>query len=296
MNIGFLGLGKMGHNLVLNLLDHNQKVVVYNRTPEKIKEIAKKGAIPTYSLEEFTNKLSKPKVIWLMISSNAVEEVLKSLVPYLSKGDIIIDGGNSFYKNSIRRHKELKKKGINFLDIGVSGGIQGARHGASLMIGGEKEIFKKVEFILKNLAVKDGYSYLGNPGSGHFIKMVHNGIEYGMVGAISEGIEALKIYEQEFNLNLQEITKVYANGSIIEGKLTKWLHEAYTRKGFLESISCEVPKGETEDEMKELEKLAPMPILHQARLIRVNSRKRKTCSQVDSALRNIWGGHKTIKR
>src|SRR3989344_2316445 len=291
MNIGFLGLGKMGHNLVLNLLDHNQKVVVYNRTPEKIKEIAKKGAIPTYSLEEFTNKLSKPKVIWLMISSNAVEEVLKSLVPYLSKGDIIIDGGNSFYKNSIRRHKELKKKGINFLDIGVSGGIQGARHGASLMIGGEKEIFKKVEFILKNLAVKDGYSYLGNPGSGHFIKMVHNGIEYGMVGAISEGIEALKIYEQEFNLNLQEITKVYANGSIIEGKLTKWLHEAYTRKGFLENISCEVPKGETEDEMKELEKLAPMPILHQARLIRVNSRKRKTCSQVVSALRNIWGGH-----
>ncbi len=295
--IGFIGLGKMGENMVLNLLDKRWKVVVYNRSPEPVKQIARKGAIPSYTIEEFCKKLPKPKVIWLMITAGkAVDSIIKSLLPNLSKGDIIIDGGNSFYETSTKRGRDLKRKGINFLDVGVSGGIEGARKGACMMVGGQKKVFKKIEPLFRDMCVKNGYGYMGSSGSGHFVKGVHNAIEYGMMGGLNEGFEAIRKNSKKFGTDLKEVAKVYDNGSIIQGRLTHWLWDSFQRPKYLDEISCQVPQGETEKEMKILEKRFKMPILRQARLMRLHSRGKHICGQIISALRNEFGGHKTIKR
>ena len=296
--IGFIGVGRMGGNMVLNLLDKKYKVVVYNRSPKSTKKLAKKKNVTaSYDLQEFMKKTPRPRVIWVMIPAGKhVDIVIQKLLPYLSKNDIIIDGGNSYYEDSIRRYKMLKKKGINFLDVGVSGGLEGARHGASLMIGGNKNIFKKVEHLFRDLSVKNGYGYVGKSGAGHFVKGIHNGIEYGMMGALNEGFEAIEKSKGKFNLNKEEIAKVYANGSIIDGKLTKWLWESFQKPKYLDNISSEVPKGETEDEMKKFEKQFRMPILHQARLMRMHTRKGRFHGRIISALRNKFGGHKFKKK
>ncbi|MFQ5532199.1 MAG: NAD(P)-binding domain-containing protein, partial [Candidatus Nanoarchaeia archaeon] len=195
MKIGFIGLGRMGENMVLNLLDHKHKVIGYNKSPGATKKLSKKkGFTGAYSLEEAVNKLKdqKTKVIWLMIpAGKPVTETIKKLIPLLKKGDIIIDGGNSFFRDSQRRGKMLKEKGIHFLDCGTSGGMEGARHGACMMIGGDKKVFKKVEVLFKDMCVKDGYGYMGTSGAGHFVKGIHNGIEYGMIGSIVEGMNAI---------------------------------------------------------------------------------------------------------
>jgi 6-phosphogluconate dehydrogenase len=297
MKIGFIGLGRMGKNMVLNLLSKKHGVVVYNRSPQPIKEMERQGAIGAYNIEEFIKKLPEQKIIWIMISAGKpVDIVISNLLPYLKRGDIIIDGGNSYYKDSIRRNNELKKKGIHLLDCGTSGGIKGARYGACMMIGGNKQVFKKIENIFKDMCVKDGYGYMGKSGAGHFVKMVHNGIEYGMMGAIAEGMEVIRKYNSKFKTNLKDVSKVYAHGSIIAGRLMSWLWNAFQKKSYLESISCEVPKGETEDEMEKLEHLADMPILHQARLMRVRTRKGEVCGRIIAALRNEFGGHKVKKK
>lgn len=298
MKIGFIGLGKMGSNMVMNLLDKKYKVTIYNRSSEPTKKLARKGAKPSYSIEEFVSKIKdKPKIIWIMITSGKpVEETIKKLLPHLKKGDIIIDGGNSFYENSIKRYKMLKKKGIHFLDCGVSGGIGGARKGACMMIGGDKVIFKKIENLFKDMCVKSGYGYMGLSGAGHFVKGIHNGIEYGMMAALNEGFEAIKKQSKVFKTDLKEVAKVYDNGSIIEGKLTHWLYDSFSKPSYLDEISCEVPFGETEKEMKVLEKRFKMPILHQAHLMRLHSRKNTVCGQFISALRKEFGGHKFKKK
>lgn len=292
MKIGFVGLGRMGGNMVFNLMDKGHKIVVYNRTSEVTRKFVKKGAIGSYSFEEMVGKLSGQKVIWLMITARAVDENINNLLPYLNKGDILIDGGNSYYKDSIRRANNLKKKGVHYLDVGTSGGIDGARHGACMMIGGEKKIFKKVEKLFRDMCVKDGYGYMGSSGSGHFVKMVHNGIEYGMMSAIGEGVNAVKKHSKKFKTDLKEVTKVYSHGSIIEGRLMDWTRIGMNRNYF-KKISGKVPKGETEEEMKNLIKLANMPILKQS----VNERKktRKNGSffgKLISVMRNEFGGHK----
>ncbi len=295
MILGFIGLGKMGSNIVLNLLDHKHKVVIYNRTSSKIKQFIEKGAIPSYSYKELIEKLPKQKLIWLMVSSNAVDLVLKELMPYLSKNDIIIDGGNSYFKDSIRRYNELKKFEIDFMDIGVSGGIKGARNGSCLMVGGDKNIFLKNKTIIKDLSTKNGYSYIGSSGSGHFVKMVHNGIEYGILQSIGEGFNTLNKFKKEFNLNLKDIAKVYFNGSIISSSLMNLLVNAYD-KNLIDNIKGIVPKGKTEEEMKKLEKLSYMPILHYSIIERIKSRKKSNYSaSVIAALRNEFGGHETKK-
>lgn len=296
--IGFIGLGRMGENMVLNLSEKGWNVVVYNRTPEKTRRISKKkNIIASYDLEEFMKKLPRPRIVWIMIPAGKhIDIVIQKLLPYLSKGDTVIDGGNSFYEVSMDRAKKLKKKRIHFLDVGVSGGIEGARKGASLMIGGDKKVFKKIEPLFKSLAVKDGYGYMGSSGAGHFVKGIHNGIEYGMMGALNEGFEAIRKNQGKFKTDLKEVAKVYANGSILQGRLTNWLWESFQKPKYLDNISCEVPKGETEKEMKILEKRFNMKILKQARLMRVHSRNKGVCGQVISALRNRFGGHETKKR
>ena len=294
MRIGFVGLGRMGMNMVLNLLDKRHIVVAYNRRADKVKECVKNGAIGAYSLKEMTSKLGKNRVIWVMVPSNAVDSILEELVPFLDRGDIIIDGGNSYFNDSIKRYKMLRKKGIEFLDCGTSGGIYGARHGACMMIGGDKKTFKKVEVLFKNMCVKNGYGYIGGSGSGHFVKMVHNGIEYGMMSAIGEGMQAVK--ESKFNVDMKEVAKVYSHGSIIESRLMSWLEDSYKKKGYLDKIKGSVPKGETEKEMESLEKMADMPVLRAARKMRVKTRKKPEYrGKLISAMRNQFGGHKVNK-
>src|SRR3989339_834063 len=183
MKLGYYGLGKMGSSMVQRLLEKKHDVVACNRSRGPIDAIAKKGATPAYDAEELVKKLKKPRVLWLMVSNGAVDAVLSDLVPLLEEGDTVIDGGNSLYTESIRRSRELAEKGIDFFDVGTSGGPSGARNGACLMIGGKKESFKKFEPLFKDLAAKDAYGDLGKSGAGHFVKMIHNGIEYGMMQA-----------------------------------------------------------------------------------------------------------------
>jgi len=298
--IGFIGLGKMGTNMVLNLLDKKYRVVVYNRSPEAVKKLERRGAVAAADLNDMVSKMkSSPKVIWVMVTAGkAVDEIRKELLPNLNKGDIIIDGGNSFYKKSEKRAKVLKKRGINFIDCGVSGGIEGARSGACLMVGGDKAVYKKIEPLFRDMAVKDGYGYMGKSGAGHFVKGVHNGIEYGMLGALNEGLEAIKSRQGVYGTDLKEVARVYDNGSIVEGRLTHWLYGAFKKPNYLDEVSCEVPIGETEEEMKSLDKEFNMPILHQAHLARMNSRKmsKGVCGKFIAVVRREFGGHGVKKK
>lgn len=296
MKLGFIGLGRMGKNMVLHLAEKGHRVVVYNRHAEAYPDVEKLGALPSNSLKELVNKLETPRVIWIMITSgNPVDEIIRKLTPLLVAGDTIIDGGNSYYEDSKRRAVVLAKKGIHFLDCGTSGGIEGARHGASLMIGGNHEIFKRNELLFKELSNKESYAYVGESGAGHFIKMIHNGIEYGMIGALAEGFEAIHTHQPELKINVHEAARVYAQGSIIEGKLMNLLQTGLKRGDF-EGIDGSVPKGETEQEMHLLEKRDSMKILKQARLMRVHSRKNPTYSgKITTMLRNEFGGHSVQK-
>ena len=296
MKIGFVGLGRMGSNMVLNLIKHNHEVIGYDLHSETIKKLAKRGMIPSYSLEEMLQKSPKQKIIWLMIpAGNTVDQITSILSPHLIRGDIIIDGGNSFFKDSQKRYKKLKKKGISFLDVGTSGGIEGAKNGACMMIGGDKKIFKKIEALFRDMCVKDGYGYVGKSGAGHYVKMVHNGIEYGMIGSIAEGMQAIR--ESQFKPDMRETTRILAHGSIIESRLTSWLQKSFDKKNYLDKISGTVPKGETEEEMKKLEKMVYMPILHTAISQREESRKKPSyAGKLTAAMRNQFGGHKVKKK
>ncbi len=230
MKIGFIGLGRMGENIVLHLLEGGIEVVAWNRSRkprEELKKEAKrfkKGAenltiVP--SLKELVDNLATPRTIWLMVTAGvAVDALIADLVNKLDKGDLIIDGGNSFYKDSIRRAERLSQKGIHFMDVGTSGGVESARHGACLMIGGSQEDFKRAEPIFEAEAAPGGYELLGPVGAGHFAKMVHNGIEYGMMEAIGEGAAILK--NSPFNYDLRKVFQVYSVQSIIQSRLVSW--------------------------------------------------------------------------
>lgn len=295
MKLGFIGLGRMGSSMVLNLIEHKHDVVVYNRSIDKVRKISKKGAIGSIDYFDFVKKLGKgKKIIWLMVSASAVDSVLIDLLPLLKKGDMVIDGGNSYYEYSIKRAKELRRIGIKFLDVGVSGGIDGARNGACMMIGGEKENFVKAKKIFSDMCVKDGYDYMGKSGAGHFVKGIHNAIEYGILGSFNEGFVALKKEKKKFDLNLKDISKVYNNGSIIEGKISNWINEIFSNKKYMDELSCEVPPGETEKEMSVLEKKYGMKVLRQARLMRKKSRSGDFCAKLISGVRSKFGGHKTL--
>ncbi|MEM3113051.1 MAG: NADP-dependent phosphogluconate dehydrogenase [Candidatus Pacearchaeota archaeon] len=296
--VGFIGLGKMGSNMVLNLLDHKCRVVVYDRSFDKTKILAKKGAIPVFSFRDLIDKInSKRKIIWIMVSvGKAVDEVLNGLSPYLNKGDIIIDGGNSYYKDSQIRYRKLKQKGIYFLDVGVSGGVEGARKGGAYLIGGDKIAFKESEFIFKLLSVKNRYSYVGISGSGHFAKGIHNAIEYGMMASIAEGIEAINSKKNKFRINLSKVIDIYANGSVIQSRLIDWMNKGINRKDF-DKISGFVPKGDTEDEMNLLAKEFNLDVLKEAISMRIKSRKSPSFKgKLISVMRNEFGGHLLKKK
>jgi len=294
--IGFIGFGRMGLNMATHLVEKGYSVVGYNRSEEPRIEAAKVGVTVANSLQELVEKLATPRVVWLMVSSNAVDVVLDELVPLLKEGDTVIDGGNSFYKDSIRRHKALKEKQLKYLECGTSGGMDGARYGASIMVGGNEEVFREHEHIFKALAAKDGYARVGNEGAGHFVKMIHNGIEYGMMGAIAEGMSVIHAHEEQFGINLKEVLKPYEHESIITSKLVSWLVQAY-KEGQIDTIAGVVPKGETEKEMEHITTLGDVKVLEAALLQRKETREKESyLGKLVAAMRNQFGGHKTIEK
>ncbi len=295
--IGYIGLGKMGKGMAEHLLEKGWEVVAFNRSPSPTDELAKVGAIPAYTLAEVVSKLEAPRLVWLMVPHQAVDGVLAELVSLLSAGDTVIDGGNSFYKNSMRHADELEKKGIHFMDAGTSGGPSGAREGTCTMIGGEKDIFNSYEELFKDISVEDGYSYMGKAGAGHFVKMVHNGIEYGMMQAIGEGFEIMK--KSSFNLNLTNVAELYNHQSVIESRLVGWAKSAFETYGEdLSSISGSVShSGEglwTVETAREMG--IPVPIISGSLKFREESQSNPSYTgQVVSALRNQFGGHEVKK-
>jgi 6-phosphogluconate dehydrogenase len=293
MKLGYIGLGKMGYNMAELLLDKKYEVVAFNRSEEAVKMIAKRGAKPAGSLTDLVSALVQPRLVWIMVPHQAVDAVLRELIPFLAKGDTVIDGGNSPYRESIRRSKELEARGIDFLDAGVSGGPSGARNGACIMVGGRKEVFQKFESLFRDLSVMNGYGYMGKAGAGHFVKMVHNGIEYGMMQALAEGFAVMKA--SDFGLDLVKITDVYNHKSVIESRLVGWLQAAFVQYGEeLKNISGSAAQsGEglwAVEAGKELG--VPMPVIQGALDFRLQSQKNPSYTgKLVSAMRNQFGGH-----
>jgi 6-phosphogluconate dehydrogenase len=298
MKLGYIGLGKMGFNMVERLLEKGHAVVVYDMNEAAITNISKNGAQAAVSLQSLTEALQPPRLVWLMVPYQAVETVLKKLVPLLQQGDTVIDGGNSPYKESMRRAFELEKKGIDFLDVGVSGGPAGARNGACLMIGGKEPLFEKFDDLFRSLSADHGYGYMGKAGSGHFVKMVHNGIEYGMMQAIAEGFAVMKA--SPFDLNMAQVAEVYNHRSVIESRLIGWLQNAFEEYGDdLREIAGSVSQsGEGLWTVESGEELGiPLPIIEGALNFRMQSQKKPSYTgQIVSALRNQFGGHEVFKK
>jgi 6-phosphogluconate dehydrogenase len=296
--IGYIGLGKMGFAMVEQMLDKGFNVVANNRSSEPVDEISKKGAEGAYSLSELVEKLDEaPRIIWLMVPWQAVDDVLSELKPLLNSGDIVIDGGNSPYVETLRRNEELLEIGVEFMDVGVSGGPSGARNGACMMVGGKKENFAILEDLFRELSVENGYGHMGKNGAGHFVKMVHNGIEYGMMQAIGEGFALMK--KTDFDIDLTEVSKVYNNGSVIESRLIGWLEKAYQKHGEdLDEISGEVShSGEGQWTVEAAEKLGiSVENIKQSLQFRIDSEGNPSYTgKVVSALRNQFGGHDVSK-
>lgn len=245
MKLGFIGLGRMGFNMVLNLHSKKVGVVAYNRSQQPLNEIKEHGVEVAFSIEELVKKLPEQKIIWLMVTAGKpVDLVINELLNFLKKGDIIIDGGNSFYKHSIRRYNYLKNKKIHFVDIGTSGGLRGARYGACLTVGGDKKIFRRIEPICKAVSAKNGYAFVGSAGSGHFVKMVHNGIEYALLQSYGEGFELL--FKGPYkNLDLRKIAETWQNGSVIRSWLVELVADAFKKDPQLDKIEGVIGGGDT---------------------------------------------------
>lgn len=298
MNVGLIGSGKMGLPLALNMQEHHHQVSVFVRK-ESAKEKLNHLKIAAFvDLKEWMASLTSPKIIWMMIpSGHQVDEMIERLMPHLEAGDVLIDGGNSHYKDTLRRHAALEGTGIHYMDIGTSGGIDGARNGACLMVGGDERIFAYLEPLLKDIAMPNGYGYMGASGSGHYVKMIHNGIEYGMMQAIGEGFEVLK--HSDYELDLQRVANVWSHGSIIEGLLMRLTASALDKNASLDAIEGIInDSGEgrwTIEEALDLE--VAVPTLTQALMTRYKSRDPlKFSEKVVASLRNEFGGHATFPR
>ena len=295
MQIGMIGLGRMGMNMAIRLLLGKHKVAVFNRTPDKTEEIAKKGAKAAFSVEKLVAALKPPRSVWIMLpAGKPTDDMINSLLPLLKKGDTIIDGGNSFYKDDIRRAETLKKADISYVDAGVSGGIWGLKKGYCLMAGGEKAVCKKIEPIFRTLAPKDGYLYCGPAGAGHFVKMVHNGIEYGMMSAYGEGFGILDASPYSGYLNFGEVAHLWNQGSVVRSWLLELAEEAFKKDNRLTQLEAYVEdSGEGRWTVQQaIETAVPAPVITASLFQRFRSRDSNAFSdRLLAALRNEFGGH-----
>ena len=298
MKLAMIGIGKMGYNLALNMMDNGHEVVAHDANREQVEKIAVDGAIGAYTLEEVVQKLDKPRVLMMLVPHGEItENVISTLKPLLDEGDIIIDGGNSNFKESVRLGESLKENGIHFMDCGTSGGISGAREGICTMIGGDPEAFKVIEPVIKSVSVENGYFYTGELGSGHFLKMIHNGIEYGMMQAMAEGFEILE--KSDYDYDLEGVAKVWNNGSVIRSWLMELVENAFSKDPKLEEIRGIMnSSGEGKWTVETaLDLQVPAPVITMSLLMRYRSLEDDTFTgKVVAALRNEFGGHAVVKK
>ena len=320
MQLGMIGLGRMGANMVRRLLRGGHECVVVDRGAEKVKQLAGEGAIGATSFEDFVRSLRKPRVAWTMVpSGDATEQVLRDLAALMEPGDTLIDGGNSYFKDDVRRAKFLKEKGIHFVDVGTSGGVWGLERGYCLMIGGEAEVVKRLDAIFKTLApgrgeiprtpgrtkiesvAEEGYMHCGPAGAGHFVKMVHNGIEYGLMQAYAEGFDIFRNANSKelsedlrYDLNLADIAEVWRRGSVVGS----WLLDL-TAMALVENPDLSNYAGVVQDSgegrwtiQAAIEAAVPAEVLSRALYMRFRSRQEHTFAEkVLSAMRHKFGGH-----
>ncbi len=293
MNTAFIGLGKMGLNMVEHLLEQGEPVAVFDLSRDAVETLARKGAEPAYSPEQLARIVQHPRVVWLMVpAGNPVDEALASLLPCLEPGDVVVDGGNSHYKDSVRRAGLLLERGIRFLDAGTSGGLEGARHGACIMVGGDRDAYAVIEPLLEALCVPGGYGYMGRSGSGHYVKMVHNGIEYGMMQAMGEGFDLLE--SSGFDLDHAEVARVWSNGSVIRGWLMELAARAFEKDGKLGYLTGNIAdSGEGRWTVETaLDQEVSIPVIAASLFRRYRSRSENNFSdKVVAALRHEFGGH-----
>ena len=294
MRIGFIGLGRMGANMVRRLIRDGHEIAVYNRTPEKTREAAGEGAIPTFSIAELVGALEKPRAVWIMVpAGDATEAQIEELLEHLEPGDTIIDGGNTNFHDDVRRHPVLAANGIKYVDAGVSGGIWGLQVGYCLMVGGARDAVEPLEPIFRSLAPENGYLHVGGPGAGHYVKMVHNGIEYGLMQAYAEGFEIM--HASDYELDLAAISELWMQGSVVRSWLLELAARAFRANGQdLANLKGYVAdSGEGRWTVQEaIDKDVPAPVITLSLLTRFRSRQDDSYgAKVLAALRNEFGGH-----
>ena len=298
--LGMIGLGRMGGNMVQRLLRGSHQVVTYDQNRDAVAASQSQGAVGTSSLDDLVARLAQPRAVWIMVpAGQPTEDTIDSLVPLLNPGDTVLDGGNANYKDTMRRGEKLAAQGIDFMDVGTSGGIWGLAEGYSLMIGGKKETFQRLEPIFQTLAPSEnkGYSHVGPVGAGHFVKMVHNGVEYGLMQAYAEGFEIMEA-KKEFDLDLRQIAETWRYGSVVRSWLLDLAVNALAEDPHLESLQAYVDdSGEGRWTVQESVDLAvPAPVITLSLLQRFRSRQEEPFgARMLAALRNQFGGHSVRK-
>lgn len=295
MQIGMVGLGRMGGNMTIRLIERGHSVVAYDRSPEAVAASAREGATPANSLQDLVSKLQPPRAVWIMVpAGDPVDQTIRDLVSHMSKGDTVIDGGNSRWTDSMRRSKEVEGQGLQWLDVGTSGGIWGLKEGYSMMIGGEPNVFRHWEPIFQALAPQGGYGLVGPAGAGHFVKMVHNGVEYGMMESYGEGFEIMKCAGDYKDLDLTQIAGIWNHGSVVRSWLLELAEDALRKDPGLESIRGYVDdSGEGRWTVEAaINTSVPAPVMALSLFRRFESRQPESFSaKVLAALRNEFGGH-----
>jgi len=298
MELGFIGLGKMGMNMVTRLQQGTHRVVAYDRAADLIKQAESVGVVGASSLEDMIAKLKAPRIVWIMVPSGApTEETVGKVASLLSTGDIIIDGGNTNFHDDVRRAAELKKKHLHYVDAGTSGGIWGLKLGYCLMVGGDKAVIDQLAPIFKTLAPENGWAHMGSAGAGHYVKMVHNGIEYSMMQGYAEGFELMS--KSEYNLDLPKIADLWMQGSVVRSWLLELTAGALKQDPRLEGL-----KGYVQDSgegrwtiLDAIDKDVPVPTLTAALFTRFRSRQEESFAEkMLAAMRNAFGGHAVKKR
>ncbi|MBI4497720.1 MAG: decarboxylating 6-phosphogluconate dehydrogenase [Chloroflexi bacterium] len=301
MDLGMVGMGRMGASMAHRLVQAGHCVVAYDQNPDAVRQAEQAGAVAAASLADLVGQLPLPRAVWVMLPAGAAtERTIEALVPLLSPDDTIVDGGNSWYKDSMRRAERLRERGLHFLDVGTSGGIWGLRAGYSLMVGGEREVFARLEPLLQALAPgpDQGYGYVGPSGTGHFVKMVHNGIEYGAMQAYAEGFALLQA-KPEFGLDLAQVAEIWRHGSVVRSWLLDLIAAALAQDPELRDLRAYVEdSGEGRWTVFEaIELNVPAPVITLALQQRLRSRQEEPFAErLLAALREQFGGHPVRRR